>query len=312
MKKHCVGIVIGGGIDRWSLTQKTIQSLYNTYERKNGYDLFLIDNGCNSNVSADIQAWAQNGLTPVKNIIRTKQKLSFGPAWNLFLDVTRDYMFRTKLDNDLIFANTPVAVKPYEREKIIRTPSPADAGSNPGAIPVASFQIGAGKKVIRDHMKTHTCFLQHLEDRIKEADLGLASLVPVSVGVTLANTMPSMSKLTWRDQPCLVGACMTITKDCFDQLGYFDDNLPCFIDKEYSQRAMGSGINVGYVEGYCVIHLGADDSTTSPDQIQQNEWTANKMGESIPFNRGFVHSKWEKVHKKLITATSTNKIVNLL
>ncbi len=307
MKKHAIGIVIQ---DRWDLTQKTLQSLYHTDEPKNGYDLYLINNGCSPVVTSEIKQWAQKGLVPVKNVICTK-RIGIGPAWNLFLDVTRDYDFRTKIDNDLIFANTPVAVKPYEREKVVRTALPSDAGTNPGAIPVASFIMGAGKKVIRDNMKKHTCFLQHLEERISGSDLGICALAAVPMGTTLSDIMPGISALTWRGQPYLIGACMTITKPCFDRLGYFDDELPCFIDKEYSQRAMGAGLNVGYVEGYCVIHIGADNPTNSPDRTQQNAWAADRMGESIPFQRGFVHTKWEKVHSKLLTAATGNRIVNL-
>lgn len=307
-KKHAICLVIAG--DRWGLTHKTLQSLYHTDEPKTGYDLYIINNGCSPLVTAEIKQWVQTGLIPVKNVIKTK-RVGIGPAWNLFLDVTRDYEFRTKIDNDLIFANTPVALKPYEKEKTIRSASPADAGTNPGAIPVASFVIGAGKKVVRDHMMRHTCFLQHLEERIKGSDLGICALAAVPVGSTLPDVMPGISQLKWRGQPCLVGACMTITKSCFDQIGYFDDELPCFIDKEYSQRAMGVGINVGYVDGYCVIHIGADNPTNSPERVQQNEWSAERMGESLSFQRGFVHTKWEKVHKKLLTATSGNRIVNL-
>jgi len=310
-KKHALGIVVTSpDLRRWSLTQKTLQSLYHTDESKTNYDLYLINNGCDAVVTAEMKEWAQKGLVPIKNVISTK-RIGIGPAWNLFMDIARDYPFRTKIDNDLIFANTPVAVKPYEKGKKVRGASPADAGSNPGAIPVASFMMGAGKNVVRDNMRQHTRFLHHLESRIQESDLGICALAAVPVGLTLANAMPGISELAWRDQPCLMGACMTVSKQCFDQIGYFDETLPCFIDKEYSQRAMGSGINVGYVENYCVVHIGANDATNSPEQVQKNEWTANKIGESIPFQRGFVHSKWEKVHSKLISACS-NKIVNLL
>lgn len=308
-KKSAVGIVIAG--DRWDLTQKTLQSLYHTDEPKSGYDLYLINNGCSPVITSEIKQWVQRGLVPIKNIIRTK-RIGIGPAWNLFLDITRDYHFRTKLDNDLVFANTPVAVKPYERKKKIRTALPSDAGTNPGAVPVASFIIGAGKRVVRDNMRKDTCFLQHLEEKIKESDLGICALPAIPVGVALADMLPGISALTWREQPCLIGACMTISKSCFDRIGYFDDDLPCFIDKEYSQRAMGAGINVGYVDNYCVIHIGADIATNSPNQTQQNEWNANKMGENIPFQRGFVHTKWEKVHSKLSTAAAENRVVNLL
>ena len=155
-RNHAVGIVIR---DRWSLTQKTLQSLYHSDQLKDSYDLYLIDNGCSQIVAQNISDWCRSSIVPVKNLIRTKP-LGIGPAWNLFLMITRDYMYRTKLDNDLIFANTPVAVQPFERDnRSSNRPSPADAGTNPGATPVASFIMGAGQRVEKRSMVGHTCFL---------------------------------------------------------------------------------------------------------------------------------------------------------
>lgn len=309
MKKHCVGIVIH---DRWDLTQKTLQSLYHSDQLKDSYDLYLIDNGSSPVVSKSISDWCVSSIVPVKNLFRT-QNIGLGPAWNLFLMVTRDYHYRTKLDNDLIFANTPVAAQPFERPESQpgRAPSPTDAGTNPGAIPVASFVMGAGNRVERRNLEEHTCFLQHLEDAIAETNLGVCALPPVPMGRTLQDSMPNLANQRWRNHPVLFGGCMTITKPTFDRLGYFDERLPRHIDWEYAQRAMGMGINVGYTPHYCVIHLGEDAPTMNPSELQQAELASQMLGSQIDVKRDFVHSKWEKVGKRIITASQKTTTVNL-
>lgn len=104
---------------------------------------------------------------------------------------------------------------------------------------------------------------------------------------------------------------MSITKQSFDKLGYFDENLPCHIDWEYAQRAMGAGINVGYTPEYCVIHLGETNPTCAPSVIQEQDMKAKMIGSQIPFKRDFVHSKWEQVKSRIHKAASKSSIVNL-
>lgn len=309
MKKHCVGIVVR---DRWNLTQKTLQSLYHTDQLKDSYDLFIIDNGSDPVISNDLKEWTLSAIVPVKNLIKTKP-LPIAAAWNLFLALTTQYQFRTKLDNDLIFANTPVAAKPFERSGpgLPHGASPGDAGTNPGAVQVASFQVGAGVKVKQKAHKGHTCFLQHIEDAVTELGLGVCAIPTVSVGRALVDEMPVLGAKKWRNASLLVGGCMSITKKAFDRLGYFDERLPCHIDWEYSQRAMGAGINIGYTPDYCVIHLGETNPTCSPSVIQEQELTAKMIGSQIEFKRDFVHTKWEKVLSRIATAAAKSSIVNL-
>ena len=306
-RKHAVGIVVQ---NRWNLTQKTLQSLYHTDQIKDSYDLFIINNGSDASVAADLKEWAKSAIVPVKNLVTTNG-LGIGPAWNLFLSLVTDYPYRTKLDNDLIFANTPVAEKPFERAERSRAASPGNAGVNPGATPIASIVMGAGNKVEKRLERHHTCFLQHAEDTIAQSKLGICALPPVSVGQTLVDALPRLGDKRWRDQPVLMGGCMTITKETFDTLGYFDDSLPCHIDWEYSQRAMAHGINVGYTPDYCVIHLGESVPTMSMPLQQQSEMTAKMMGSGLPLKRGFVHTKWEQVRPKILKALSKSMIVNL-
>lgn len=308
-RNHCVGIVVK---DRWDLTQKTLQSLYHTDQLKDSYDLYIIDNGSDPIVSNDLKEWTLSSIVPVKNLIKTKH-LPLAAAWNLFLSITTEYPFRTKLDNDLIFANTPVAAKPFERSErgLPHSASPGDAGTNPGAPQVAAFIVGAGTKVSQRIHKGHTCFLQHIEDTVTNSSLGICAIPAISVGRTLTDEMPILANKRWRDTPVLVGGCMAITKKTFDRLGYFDERLPCHIDWEYSQRAMGAGINVGYTPDYCVIHLGENNPTCSPSVIQEQDMTAKMIGSQIGFKREFVHSKWEQVIPRIIKAAAKSSVVNL-
>ncbi len=309
MRKFAVGIVVQ---NRWDLTQKTLQSLYHTDQLKDSYDLYLIDNGSDPIVSADLSAWTQSAIVPVKNLIKTKP-LPIAAAWNLFLSLTKEYPFRTKLDNDLIFANTPVAAQPFERSVrgLPHSASPGDAGTNPGAPQVASFVVGAGVRIQKRTRKGHTCFLQHVEDAIADSGLGVCAIPAIPISRTLTDAMPVLGAMRWRNKPVLVGGCMTITKKSFERLGYFDENLPCHIDWEYSQRAMGAGINVGYTPEYCVIHLGETNPTCLPSVIQEQDLAAKMLGSQIPFKRERVPTKWEQAAPKILHAASKSSIVNL-
>lgn len=309
MRKHALGIVVR---NRFELTQKTFQSLYHTDQLKDSYDLFIIDNGSDPAVAADLKQWIQSALVPVKNLIRTKN-IPIAAAWNLFLALTTEYPFRTKLDNDLIFANTPVADKPFERSGrgLPHSASPGDAGTNPGAPQVASFVVGAGAKIQKKSQRGGTCFLQHIEDAVATSGLGVCAIPTVSMGITLADAMPALGNKRWRNAQLLVGGCMCITKKTYERLGYFDERLPCHIDWEYSQRAMGAGINIGYTPEYCVIHLGEGNPTCLPSVVQERDLAAKMIGSQIEFKREFVHSKWEKVISRIRKSAARSSIVNL-
>jgi len=309
MRKHALGIVVK---DRFELTLKTLQSLFHTDQLKESYDLYLIDNGSDPVVSEELRQWTQSSIVPVKNLIRTKN-IPIAAAWNLFLSLTTEYPFRTKLDNDLIFANTPVAAKPFERTErgLPHSASPGDAGTNPGAPQVASFVVGAGTMIKKKSHSGHTCFFQHIEDTISTSSLGICAIPAISAGITLVDAMPGLGKKRWRDNPVLVGGCMCITKKSFDRLGYFDERLPCHIDWEYAQRAMGAGINIGYTPEYCVIHLGENNPTCLPSVVQDQDLQAKMIGSQIEFKRDFVHSKWEKVISRIVKSSAKSSIVNL-
>ena len=309
MKKFAVGMVVQNRLD---LTLKTLQSLYYTDQPKNSYDFYIIDNGSDKTISDEIAEWCRSALIPVKNLIRIN-KVSIGIAWNLFFAITKDYFYRTKIDNDLVFANTPIAKEPYKRPTQSEThrPTPGDHGTNPGAIP---GNIVIGRRTIKDTNDSfrHTCFLQHMEEQIANSNLGICALLPVSVGSTMQNTMPILGNKQWRGNPVLFGSCMTIIKDTFEKLGYFDETLPIHVDWEYSQRALAEGINIGYTANYCVIHLGEKTPTLSDQEIEENEVISKNLGKELSLHRDFVHSKWEKVLPKIEKSMSKTMIVNVL
>lgn len=311
-KRFALGIVSCGRSD---LTQKTLQSLYHTDQFKDSYDLYIIDNGSDPSDAAELDEWVQSSIVPVKNLIRTS-RLPIAPAWNLFLALTQDYAYRTKLDNDLIFANTPVAAKPFEKTtKGLPRPdySPDNLGPNPGAPKVAGFTMGAGHSIKQKTDTHHTRFLEHVEDAILKSNLGICAIPTVSISRTLEQTMPILANKKWRGKAVLCGGCMTITKKTFDTLGYFDETLLAHIDWEYSQRAMfgGSGINCGYTPDYAVIHFGENSPTLPPDIFQKNEMEATMLASKLDFKRDFVPSKWQKVASKIIKSANKNTVINL-
>jgi hypothetical protein len=310
LKKHAIGIVSAGRVD---LALKTLQSLYHTDQFKDSYDLYIIDNGSDPSESAELAEWVQASIVPVKNLIRT-ESLPIAPAWNLFLSLTQEYAYRTKLDNDLIFANTPVAAKPFEKTRGLPRPdSPDDLGPNPGAPRVAGFTVGAGHSIKQKVDTHHTRFLEHVEDSISQKNLGICAIPSVSVAHTLLQTMPILANKRWRGKAVLCGGCMTITKKTFDILGYFDETLLAHIDWEYSQRAMfgGSAINCGYTDNYCVIHLGESSPTLPPDVFYKNEMDATMLASKMDFKRGFIPSKWQNVVSKIIKVANKSIVVNL-
>lgn len=313
-KLHAVGIVIS---DRWELTNKTLQSLYHTDQLASTYDLFLIDNGSDNKTSSLIMEWLERGLVPVKNLVRISKRLSIGPAWNLFLELSKNYAYRTKLDNDIIFANTPITPISMLDSAELRqrashnSPGPGDFGTNPGAIPNASIQMGAGKKVKAPTPVRNTRFLDLMQDSLEKLKIGISGLVPVPMGRTMDDFMRTLAYKKWRNEPYLIGSCMLIPKECFDKIGYFQDRLSRFIDREYSQRAMAVGINAGYVQDYCTIDIGGSSHTLSDEKRQSSEWESNNLMDNIGFSKDFCTSKWSSVGDKIRKSALNNQVVTL-
>lgn len=93
--KHAVGIVIQ---NRWKATKTTLHSLIDS--KQTNYDLFLVDNGSSSRNVNRLLDIVNSQELPVKQVFLLDE-VSMSQAFNLFLHQSKDYAFRTKMDNDV-------------------------------------------------------------------------------------------------------------------------------------------------------------------------------------------------------------------
>lgn len=298
MNKHAVGIVCQ---DRWGLTYATLNSLYYCDQDKSKFDLYVIDNGSTEENKENLKSWMSGNLLPFNNLFVLEKQMSIPAAWNLFLAVTQDYEYRTKLDNDIVFMGTPNVPWDIEDVPTVVPTAVPDAGVNPGAIPSASIIRGPGqwvgaaarRKNIKRHQ--HSRFLDHMAEFTTRMNTGITALVvtpPKQPFMTVHNTLVHQRE---NGMPYLVGSCMMISKKAFDTLGYFDENLPRMIDIDYTQRAIEGLINIGYHDAYWAVHMGHNKASEGEDmklnKIQKTRQLINTRGRLT----GFVNSKWTPV-----------------
>lgn len=300
-KKFAVGIVVK---DRWHLTDKTLQSLYYADQPKDSYDLFIIDNGSSDENRQKLRAKLKTGIVRVKNLIFLPEQ-DIGSAWNLFMSITKDYDYRLKMDNDVVLLNTlPSNVK---RQWLSQ-----NLGSKIlNEIPQSSGPIkGLGQHSSRKKAPSDSRFLDRLREFSEENNVDITGLVPVNPGLPFSSMWKECVYKTWRGKPYLFGACMLISKKCFDKIGYFNEKLPRMIDIEYTQRAIDNMINIGYHDWYHIIHIGAGN-TTEPKNIQKKKYSdAHEMISNKPIS-GKCVSKWDKSSKSIVRRLSKHKILNM-
>ncbi len=314
MPKHAVGMVIK---DRWNLTYKTLMSLYYCDQSPNAYDLYLIDNGSSKENVRNLREFLDTNLLPARNVIFLKE-MSISQAWNLFLGLSKNYQFRTKVDNDIVFYNTPnvqVASPLTDNQKFKIPRHSAPTGSvNPGAIPNASIVKGANAKSKNRPgiSKAHSQFLVHLEEyyRSHEPRPEIVSLLPVTPGETFQSMMGEVIRKASVGVPYLFGACMMISKACFDKLGYFDERLARRIDVEYTQRAVRNGFRIGYHDSFWALHAGARESTETAEVRTHNYAVATRIQEDSPIET-FATSGWEAALSSLMQKAHKNKFLNI-
>lgn len=312
-------------------------SLYYCNQKKESYDLFLINNGSSDETTHLLKEWVKSGLVPVKNMYNMSE-VSVSQAWNLFLSVSKDYQFRTKMDNDVVLFNTPISKSPPKKEDELLSAAaleaqtghnPAAAAAtarrqappaptNPGAVRNASIVKGASASTrnksrhdLRKYTKNHSAFLDHLEEYQGTVDAGLVSLIPVTPGESFFSMYQDAHRVTYKGSAYLFGACMLITKDCFDTLGYFDERLPRRIDIEYSQRAIRNGINISYHDHFWVSHIGARNSTEPKEEKEQKYQMALHIDDTQPAVERYSASLWDDIMPALQKASEKDKIVNL-
>lgn len=303
MKTHAVGLLVK---DRLELTLKTLSSLYLTEQDKSIYDLYILSNGSTDATIKGIKDWIKSGYVPIKNfLILPEFKIS--EVWNLFLTMTRKYEWRTRLDNDIIFHGTPVLAK----EPTIQAVSMDNVGGvNPGAIPSVSFVVGASKPTRqKSREQVHSQFLDTMADFSTKNNVDMLSLIPVDPGVPFMQCRQRYSKMSYNGVPYIVGGCQMISHKCVKELGLMRENLPRMEDVEYAQRAIKSGLNIGYHDSYWCYHAGATKHTELENEREKKIQYAMKMFDEKQEKEW---SRWNGLIKKINKACSENTIINLV
>jgi hypothetical protein len=308
-KKHALGIVVK---DRWPFTYATLNSVHYSDQNEDDFDLFIIDNGSDRNNLYQLKKWLSGGLLDFKNLICLSSPLPIPDVWNIFLSISQEYEYRTKLDNDIVFLGTPVIQwdAPIPKTKgELHYPKAEDYGTNPGAVQNASIVTGAHamKGPRQSQESLHSCFLQHFEDYHVISNAEMVSLVPITPGASFPDTIQNLAQTQINGYSYLVGGCTSITKRCFKTLGYFDERLPRRIDLEYSQRALLAGLNIGYHDKYYVSHVGARTPTDSDGQSKRS------IADNIIQKGRKKHcsSKWADIAGQIAQSLNENKIINL-
>lgn len=303
--KHAVGIVVK---NRWELTNQCLMSLVYSQQPKNSYDLYLIDNASEFETAEELKRFAASGLLPVKNLLVLKDDASVPRVWNLFLSLTQDYEFRTKLDNDIVLFNTMPSAPP---KKSPNAAVPMDALS--GAPRSASIIKGGWNSKlsnVRNRAKPDTKFLDQIATYSKSAKSSVTALLPVEPNKPFPPTLIAMCARRYKGRPYLCGGCMTISKAAFDRLGYFDERLPRQIDLEYTQRAIRNRLNIGYHPSYHVLHLGADVPTDGSITYESRMQESNRILDQEKPIESKGESVWNAAEKKVFAACRRTLVVN--
>lgn len=323
MKRHAVGVLIS---DRWSLTEMVLMSLYYSDQSKDDYDLYLIDNASSSNTQHELKEFTKSGILPVKNLFILPVHATISQAWNLFLAMTKDYEYRTKIDNDMIMLGT-VTPPSKKAKKGVPETHPAEVDPLMGGAPRSASIVGGVTSIgSRVHTRTvgihgsgetnkldsggkHSRFLDHLEGFAREYNSDLTALVPVPPNGLFPAILEAISRQTIEGRPYLLGAFMMISRRAFEKIGYMDERLPRRETIEYSQRAIKNGLSIGYHDSYWAVHIGQGKDTDPLNKEMQDTFSL-RLYQEHPIS-GIADSVWEKVINRISKSSSKNKIVNL-
>ncbi len=127
-------------------------------------------------------------------------------------------------------------------------------------------------KIDNDIVVPNVKFLDIMAEYSRQANVDLVSAIPVNPGLPPHYAQIGVSRAVYNNMPYLYGACMMLTKKCFETLGYFDERLERQVDVEYSQRAILNNLNIGYPTDFYVDHLGLRGSTTMSKEESQRKY----------------------------------------
>jgi GT2 family glycosyltransferase len=199
--------------------------------------------------------------------------------------------------------------KPFGSSIIDRT-DVIIGGVNPGAIPSVSFVKGANAPVRQGSRPImHTQFLDTMVDFSGKHNVDILSLIPVDPGVPFHLCRNGYGNKKYNNLPYIVGGCQMMTAKSVRELGLFRENLPRMEDVEYSQRAIKSGMNIGYHDSYWCYHAGAN-SPTDPEKVKEGKIQYAMHVFDNEAEKEW--SRWNGVIKKINKVCYKNTIVNLV
>jgi glycosyltransferase involved in cell wall biosynthesis len=236
--------------NRWKLTKKTLRSLKASPQRK--YDLYLVDNGSDPENAEKLKTFVTNLGLPVKHLFLLDE-VPMSIAFNLTLYMSRGYKFRVKMDNDVMVEH-----------------------------PRKNF-LDVMAKTMRS------------KPRRKQREIGLVSVLPIAPNWTNNKTLikrfrEEAAAMREFGKPYMFGACLMISKACFDAVGYFDERLWRRIDIDYCHRVCSAGFGLAYAQDYWVIHTGAGTSTEGKEKVKERYREAKRFARRGKRVRGTV---WE-------------------
>lgn len=295
MIPHALGMLVKG---RWELTRQTLESIYYSEQLKATYDFYVINNGSDEETTAKLKEYVRGGLVPIKNLLHIPET-SVPSAWNLFLMLTAEYPFRTKVDNDVVLHNT---LKPPLQKSPIYAASPDKGDPLAGAPRSKSIIRGIGqgnrsRTVVANDIKFHSAFLQHMEEFGEENNVGIVGLISVPPRGGFSQVFTDLATAQHDGRPFIQSGCIQISKSAFSKLGYLDESLAQYCFREYSQRAIKNKINIGYHPYYGLLHAGANASTTFSDSLKPAEAHNSTM--------------WLDYEKSIRTICQNHKIVHV-
>ncbi len=305
MLKHAVGIVAQ---NRWNMTYNTLNSICYSQQDKSQYDLYIIDNGSSEEEYENLKVFLSSTFVSYKKLIRLGKKISLPEAWNLFLALSKDYDYRTKLDNDILFEGTSVANwNPPQRT--FSAPPPPFEMTNPGGPPEVGPIVSAFNHSNVPKIKPSSKFLHEMENFMQKNKTHSVSMVPVPYGHQFLDAYMNVVNTKFMDYPCAPGNCMMISKEAFDKIGYFDERIPRLIDYEYTQRMMRKGLNVGIHDSHYVIHMGMNTPTDGgnvTNNIRTSKDILSKQGTLY-----YGDSIWSSIIVKIKDIINKNKNIVL-
>jgi len=310
-KRHALGLLVK---DRWTCTEKVLHSLRFSELKSKEYDLFIIDNGSTLGTRASLKSWLATHSLPLKNMFFISES-SIGTAWNLFLIMTRDYAYRTTMDNDLVLFQTPVLsdAPVVSSPRPIDENGPGDYGTNPGA-PVGGKPVMgamAKPKPKKASIPADSRFLTGMEKFGREVNAELVCMIPVAGTDRFLNSYIAVHNNQFLGLPYLVGGCIQISKKCFESVGYFDENLLSCVHLDYSQRTLKCNMNIAYFERYGILHFGANQPTCDQRLKRNNDALSMKYLQERELENQLLGTSWSDVEDKIRAAAEKSTVVRL-